>query len=128
MIPSKEMLMKLFENQIIYVNDERHRVTDVISVLCEYTDREPETNYFFTTSKLVSLGYRDKISIDWHIQDIQERVEETDGKTLSDDDARLVLHHLERQHDANYGITWEHIDYQVEAWLKKGVISLIEIK
>jgi hypothetical protein len=44
---------------------------------------------------------RDTITIKWHITDVQEV-----RPDLTDDQAREVLWHAKRYHDANEGINW----------------------
>ena len=45
------------------------------------------------------------IKLSWHIVDVQSR-----RPDLNDEQAREVLKLVERSHDANYGVTWDHID------------------
>jgi hypothetical protein len=44
---------------------------------------------------------RDTITIKWHFSDVQEM-----RPDLTDDQAREVLWHAKRYHDANEGINW----------------------
>ena len=55
----------------------------------------------------------DKISITWTIEDVLTRAEEIHETTISLDQARWVLEQLECNHDCNYGITWEIMDYYI---------------
>lgn len=50
----------------------------------------------------------DEISITWHFTDIQSV-----DDSLTNDEARQILQLIERNHDANIGISWETI----EAWI-----------
>lgn len=52
---------------------------------------------------LDSEGY---VSIRWHIDDVHEVY-----KGLTDEQAAQVLVFVERKHDANYGVTWETLEY-----------------
>ena len=59
------------------------------------------------------------IAIIWHIDDVKDQLEAlNEGKginlELSDDDCMEVLDHVERYHDANYGVTWEHLYQGIE--------------
>jgi hypothetical protein len=46
-----------------------------------------------------------KISIVWHIEDVQSI-----RPDLNDEQASIVLQHLKINHDANTGINWETIE------------------
>lgn len=53
------------------------------------------------------------VVIQWHIEDV-EAVLENRGVTLTDDEIEDVLHSVANSHDANYGITWEHLECAVD--------------
>lgn len=53
------------------------------------------------------------ISIEWSIYDVQDRA--TDNKIeLSLSQAQEVLYMMEKNHDANVGITWDLIDVYID--------------
>ena len=59
------------------------------------------------------------IAIVWHIDDVKDQLEalnegEEINLELSDDDCMEVLGHVEVCHDANYGVTWEHLFQSLE--------------
>jgi hypothetical protein len=51
----------------------------------------------------------DEITISWHFSDIQEV-----DDTLTNDEAREILHLMKEKHDANIGINWEVIDSWID--------------
>lgn len=51
----------------------------------------------------------DEISITWQIEDIKGQ-----DSSLTDDQARDILHELKHSHDANIGISWEVIDIYID--------------
>lgn len=56
------------------------------------------------------------IHITWTVQDVHDMMESRFGKyrTLTDEQAAMVLWHVERKHDANQGITWEVLEAAAE--------------
>ncbi|PSB06701.1 hypothetical protein C7B62_22100 [Pleurocapsa sp. CCALA 161] len=54
------------------------------------------------------------ISIDWHIEDVQDIAQEKFNKNLSDEDAFEVLEFVEDNHDACVGINWDVIYCAIE--------------
>jgi len=54
------------------------------------------------------------ISIDWHIEDVQDIAKEKFNKNLSDEDAFEVLEFVEDNHDACVGINWDVIYCAIE--------------
>ena len=67
---------------------------------------------------------RKSISITWHIEDVQQLVQERFDKNISDEDALEVLDCLVRKHDANNGINWDVIECAVEYLLESAAITL----
>ena len=67
---------------------------------------------------------RKSISITWHIEDVQQLVQERFDKNISDEDALEVLDCLVRKHDANIGINWDVIECAVEYLLESAAITL----
>jgi len=55
------------------------------------------------------LRHRREVAIIWSIEDVKEI-----RPDLTEDQAWTVLQQCERQHDCNFGITWEHIDWVAE--------------
>lgn len=45
----------------------------------------------------------------WQVEDVIARAEDV-GRTVSEDDAVEIIRLLDRNHDANVGISWEVID------------------
>ena len=58
----------------------------------------------------------DSISIKWSTDDVGMRAEQN-GHTLTHDEQLQALQALERHHDCNYGITWNHLDSEIDAVL-----------
>lgn len=54
------------------------------------------------------------ISIDWHIEDVQDIAKEKFNKNISDEDAFEVLEFVEDNHDACVGINWDVIYCAIE--------------
>jgi hypothetical protein len=54
------------------------------------------------------------ISIDWHIEDVQDIAQEKFNKNISDEDAFEVLEFVEDNHDACVGINWDVIYCAIE--------------
>jgi hypothetical protein len=54
------------------------------------------------------------ISIDWHIEDVQDIAKEKFNTNLSDEDAFKVLEFVEDKHDACVGINWDVIYCAIE--------------
>ena len=51
---------------------------------------------------------------DWHIEDVQARLEDDWGFTLSDDECLKVLELVADSFDANDGINWDAIDAAID--------------
>ncbi|GGM22275.1 hypothetical protein [Deinococcus aerophilus] len=51
----------------------------------------------------------DAIVLVWNIQDVQTRAD------LTDEQARAVLAHVEREHDPEVGLNWSRIDDAIRA-------------
>lgn len=49
-----------------------------------------------------------QITITWHISDVKEVAKDIEV-TLTNDEAREILHSLKRNHDACVGINWDVI-------------------
>ena len=67
-----------------------------------------------------------QIYIVWHIEDVHEVAKECVAKDLdevesplSDDEAREILATIKRQHDAEYGITWDTLRCHVSDRLQE---------
>lgn len=57
------------------------------------------------------------ISITWTQDDVLHTANEM-GVTLTDQEVRNVLDHIEYNHDANYGISWDTIQFAIELILR----------
>ena len=64
------------------------------------------------------------ISDDWYIPDVQTLVAEKMDKTITDNDAWIVLQHVHRRLDANIGINLDVIKAAVNTLLAEGKITL----
>lgn len=69
---------------------------------------------------------RNQICIVWHIEDVHDVAKQGGAEDLdevesplSDDEARQILVTIERQHDAEYGITWDTLRSQVSDHLRE---------
>ena len=56
----------------------------------------------------------DKIAIIWSVEDVIDRAQENHEIEISLDQARVILHSMEKYHDCEYGITWGTIDYYID--------------
>jgi len=56
----------------------------------------------------------------WHVLDVESRMEDLDIK-LTEEQKKEALQKVSHNHDANYGITWDHIDWAIEDTKDKGV-------
>ena len=50
-----------------------------------------------------------QVAFVWGIEDVQHQ-----GKQLTDEQAMEVLEECQASHDANFGMTWEHIDQAID--------------
>ena len=57
---------------------------------------------------------KDLITVSWHIEDVHLQAKRN-GKTITDEQARDILQAVKRQHDCNYGITWDTLDAHLDA-------------
>lgn len=60
----------------------------------------------------LSKHWQDKIALVWCAEDVTHTAEEM-GRDLSEDQVREVLDNLLHYHDAEYGVCWENIRYQI---------------
>lgn len=60
------------------------------------------------------------IAILWSTDDIIERAKEN-YHTLTKEDAFIILSNLKKNHDCNYGITWETIDSETGLFIDKRI-------
>ena len=66
------------------------------------------------------LSSSDYLLIEWSVDDVQQaarmkhELEDSEIEPLSLEDAREVLSLLDKTHDCNDGITWEHIQVAIE--------------
>ena len=54
-----------------------------------------------------------EISLIWGIDDVHQANKNLKHRALSDDEALLILGHVEHDHDANYGISWDTIAWHI---------------
>lgn len=64
-----------------------------------------------------------EISIKWHIDDVHCASSMNDLPYLTEDQASMVLQIIERMHDANIGINWDVISYNIEQYCRDNNIS-----
>ena len=50
----------------------------------------------------------------WHVMDVESRMEDLKIE-LTEDQKKEVLQNVIHNHDCNYGITWDHIDWAIES-------------
>ena len=62
----------------------------------------------------------DAIAIIWEIDDVYFHAQECAEEPIqvSRDQARNILDNLQNKHDANFGIAWDDITYQIEMELE----------
>ena len=65
----------------------------------------------------------DTIHISWCIEDVQGRAAQMDYDIPTDEEARDILGKLERNHDCNHGITWDHIDVYLHDLVRERKLS-----
>ena len=58
-----------------------------------------------------------EIAIIWNHEDVRHQAEAM-GVTLTDEQVKNVLDHVERKHDANYGISWDTIEWAIDDEIK----------
>ena len=49
----------------------------------------------------------------WGIDDVHQANKNTEHRALSDQEALLILSHVEHDHDANQGISWDTITWHI---------------
>jgi hypothetical protein len=54
-----------------------------------------------------------EIALIWGIDDVHQANKNTEYRALSDQEALLILSHVEHGHDANQGISWETITWHI---------------
>jgi hypothetical protein len=59
-----------------------------------------------------------EISLIWGIDDVHQANKNLNNRALSDDEALLILGHVEHDHDANYGISWETIAWHISNYFE----------
>jgi hypothetical protein len=52
---------------------------------------------------------------DWHVEDVEARLEDYWGFELTEDECLEVLHLVADAFDANIGVNWDSIDAAIEA-------------
>lgn len=59
-----------------------------------------------------------EISLIWGIDDVHQANKNTQYRVLSDEEALLILGHVEHDHDANSGISWETITWHISNYFE----------
>lgn len=59
------------------------------------------------------LRRRGNAVVTWNIIDVFDRAENLEVE-ITEEQAKQVIINIDRLHDANYGITWDTIDYHIE--------------
>ena len=57
--------------------------------------------------------------LNWSIEDIHIRVEDMGYEPLTHEEAVTLADELEYNADANYGITWEHLESAIESYFSR---------
>lgn len=68
--------------------------------------------------KIIEKQWKNQIAIVWGTEDILTKAKEKEIK-LTEKEARLILKNLQRNHDCEYGITWETIDTAIEFFVSE---------
>ena len=74
-------------------------------------------------------GYNsnNSIAIVWTIEDVEYRLDEYYPKLKYTNDSCMdILHSVADDHDANYGVSWESIDYAIENYFYDELVELKE--
>lgn len=58
-----------------------------------------------------------QIKIIWNQDDVLHQASQM-GVTLTDEQVMSVLDHVEHNHDANFGISWDTIEWAIESELR----------
>ena len=91
-----------------------HNMTQLLSQrLAEKTQAQPEE-----ISETLREYWRDYAVHVWHLEDVFFQAGQS-GLPMSPEAAREILTEAERDIDCDYGITWSHIDQEVDDWAKK---------
>lgn len=91
-----------------------HNMSNLLSQrLAEKIQIEPEV-----IADTLREYWRDYAVHIWHVEDIFFQAGQS-GLPMSREAAREILVEVERNIDCDYGITWSHIDQEVDDWAKK---------
>jgi hypothetical protein len=64
-----------------------------------------------------------EISLIWGIDDVHQANESLNYRVLSDQEAMVILGHVEHAHDANNGISWDTITWHIAHYFEtEGVL------
>ncbi|MEW6405102.1 MAG: hypothetical protein AB1649_25175 [Chloroflexota bacterium] len=91
-----------------------HNMTQLLSQrLAEKTQVHPEE-----IAETLREYWRDYAVHVWHVEDIFFQASQS-GLPMSREAARGILMEVEHNIDCEYGITWTHIDQEIDDWAKK---------
>ncbi len=74
------------------------------------------------------IGEQKSISIEWHIEDVQEVAKEKFNKHISEENALIVLNYINKKHDSSIGINWSVIEEAIEYLTKENSITLSNLQ
>uniref|UniRef100_A0A6M3LXD7 Uncharacterized protein n=1 Tax=viral metagenome TaxID=1070528 RepID=A0A6M3LXD7_9ZZZZ len=64
----------------------------------------------------IEKNWKDKIAVTWDVYDVVGRAKEAFGKRLSKKNAKIILDEILDHNDAEYGISWQTIDWEIESF------------
>ena len=59
------------------------------------------------------LTSRDQIFIEWRLEDVYDRAD-AKSMIIDSNQAQDILYQLDENHDANYGVNWDTIDFYLD--------------
>ena len=63
---------------------------------------------------LEEAGY---IALLWHLDDVLETAKDM-GIEIDISEAKKILFSLKHHHDCVYGVTWEHVQYEIDSFVE----------
>lgn len=64
------------------------------------------------------------ITIEWHIDDVKSLIDEDEGELqITDECAMNILNYVLKNHDCNFGITWDHISGALVEFKQNGKLE-----
>ena len=64
---------------------------------------------------LEEAGY---IALLWHLDDVLETAKGMEVE-ITIPEAEEILYRLKHHHDCNYGVTWEHVQYEIDSFVEE---------